>query len=699
MKILKRIKYNSLIFKTILISSSITIIALLIVLTISVSSSMKSLNNTIAEQLREKSSMTGNQIDDFFEQRIKDVKKLSQADVLESSNKEAIVQYFDELIQIDPATSNIWVLEIDKQSVFGTDSDYSSLSKFPNDVKEQVELVFQSNQGDVYLTDAIEFNKGLSVFLLTPITDDANINVVSVLIIEVSLKPVQKIVSIFNDNVIGDKYVYLLNDDSEVIATDDTLQGILELFYDINVWKDLLKSTEVDGATGYEIYTDYYGIDVMAGMADMEAHGMNEALDWGIVAVAEMSVIADPAIKLRNYLIIFTLLVSVIIIGVMAFFMKYSLSGILKMNKVMTTISKGYLARNVDEDLLSKKDEIGLLANSFNSMVLRLREIIVSIKSNIENVNEGSQQISMSAQSIAQGANEQSASSEQISASIEEMVASINQNTENAQQTEKIALKAEKGIVEGHQASINTLKTMQNIAVKIVVITEIAEKIDLLAINAAVEAARAGEYGKGFAVVSGEIRKLAENTQNSANEIVKLVNLSLEIAEKSGDVLTEIVPDVKKTARLVQEITATSTEQNYNASQINGAVQQLSLVIQQNSAATEELSTSAEELVNQNASLHKGISFFNFSEIKNDTEQMQEMVMEYVAEAFKKMKIKEVDNYEILFKSHSETANNEEDQKTNNKTQEETLDKNKGINLKIDEEKEVTDEEFEKYKE
>ena len=154
---------------------------------------------------------------------------------------------------------------------------------------------------------------------------------------------------------------------------------------------------------------------------------------------------------------------------------------------------------------------------------------------------------------------------------------------------------------------------MKEIAAKINIIEEIARKTDLLALNAAVEAARAGEHGKGFAVVASEVRKLAERSAAAAGEISKLTGGGVKVAEEAGQMLTKLVPDIRKTAELVQEIASASIEQNTGANQVNKAIQQLDQVIQQNSAASEEMATTAEELASQAEQLQAAIAFFKVS--------------------------------------------------------------------------------------
>ncbi len=259
---------------------------------------------------------------------------------------------------------------------------------------------------------------------------------------------------------------------------------------------------------------------------------------------------------------------------------------------------------------IAQKDEIGNLAEALNDMVDRLRDVVQNVKSASENVASGSEEMSSSSEELSQGATEQASNIEEVSSSMEQMAANIQQNTDNAQETEKIASKAAQDAEDGGKAVTDTVQAMKDIADKISIIEEIARQTNLLALNAAIEAARAGEAGKGFAVVAAEVRKLAERSGQAANEISELSSSSVDVAEKAGGMLKQMVPDIKKTAELVQEIAASSREQNSGAEQVNKAVQQLDQVIQQNASASEEMSSTAEELSSQAQQLQDTMSFF-----------------------------------------------------------------------------------------
>ncbi len=259
-------------------------------------------------------------------------------------------------------------------------------------------------------------------------------------------------------------------------------------------------------------------------------------------------------------------------------------------------------------------DEVGDLVKTLNTMTGKLREVVSEVATATRNVASGSQELSATAEQLSQGATEQASSTEEASASMEEMAATIKQSADNASQTERIARQSSADAEASGEAVGKAVNAMQTIAEKIMVVQEIARQTDLLALNAAVEAARAGEHGRGFAVVASEVRKLAERSQAAAAEISTLSTDTVKAAQSAGDMLNKLVPDIRRTAELVEEISAGSREQNAGAAQINTAIQQLDKVTQQNTAAAEQMSSTSEELASQAEQLQASISYFRLDQ-------------------------------------------------------------------------------------
>ncbi len=319
----------------------------------------------------------------------------------------------------------------------------------------------------------------------------------------------------------------------------------------------------------------------------------------------------------RTIYILTILLICSIVIGMVASFVfvrriMAQLGGEpAEVSKVANDIAGGDLTLDTE----SLADRIGLYG-SMVKMVGNLQQVVANIESSASNVAAGSEQISSTAQQLSQGAAEQASSVEETSSSIEQINVAIQQNSDNARQTEQIAFQASKDAEESGGAVSKTVEAMKEIASKISIIEEIARQTNLLALNAAIEAARAGDHGKGFAVVAAEVRKLAERSQKAAGEISKLSLSSVEVADKAGEQLLKLVPDIQKTAELVQEISAANSEQSAGIDQISKAVQQLDVVVQQNASITEELASTSEELAAQGQHLTQTINHFTLDERK-----------------------------------------------------------------------------------
>ena len=259
------------------------------------------------------------------------------------------------------------------------------------------------------------------------------------------------------------------------------------------------------------------------------------------------------------------------------------------------------------------RDEAGRLLAAMKNMIARLTQVVGDVNGGAQSLASASEQVSATAQSLSQAASEQAAGVEETSASLEQMTASIAQNTENARVTDGMATQAAREAAEGGEAVKATVAAMKQIAKQIGIIDDIAYQTNLLALNAAIEAARAGEHGKGFAVVAAEVRKLAERSQVAAQEIGEVATNSVELAVRAGGLLDRMVPNIRKTSDLVQEITAASEEQSAGVGQINAAVGQMSQTTQQNAASSEELAATAEEMSSQAEQLQQAMAFFKLA--------------------------------------------------------------------------------------
>jgi len=433
--------------------------------------------------------------------------------------------------------------------------------------------------------------------------------------IDLSIKTLQDLISTLVFDV--ESYAFMTdkegliiahpNDDLTMNATITTDEGFPQEWKDSfpEIKQGTLKTVEFEFEdTDYVMFTE-----------------LVEGTDWISFLVVNKEEILQPVNRmLREFIFI-----SIFIIFLLTIIIVFTLIRMLKPvdNAVLLskTISSGDLTQKPTEKFLSRNDEFGDLAKSLDKMNSSLKSVVGNIQESTYRLSDSSYQISSSAQQVAQGASEQAASAEEVSSSMEEMASNIQQTSDNASVTEKLAKKVTTDARESGIAVKKSVEAMKQIAEKINIIEEISRQTNLLALNAAIEAARAGEHGKGFAVVASEVRKLAERSQNAAGEITGISSDSVAIAQKAGELLDTLVPNIEKTSDLIQEISSASTEQNVGVEQINLALGQLDSVIQQNASAAEEMASTSEILADQANDMKNQMSFFNIG--NNETPQLE----------------------------------------------------------------------------
>ncbi|MBF0536707.1 MAG: HAMP domain-containing protein [Nitrospirae bacterium] len=390
-------------------------------------------------------------------------------------------------------------------------------------------------------------------------------------------------------------------------SADDYTSDSLEA----EVIKTGLEKVVIEGENIRGIYP-YIASKNLMGRDCLGCHNVKEGEVLGAVSITvSMTKSLGRLTRMTYIFIVLSALGVVGMILVVTFTFKVTHRPLVDLVRDLDLIASGDLKVRFD---YKTQDEVGRLSQGLSCMVDRLNEVVGNVRMASDQVASGSDELSTSAQEISEGAADQASSIEEISAAMQEMTASVKQNSDNATETERIAVKSAHDAKATGQSVSEAVRAMKEVASKISIIEEIARQINLLALNAAIEAARAGEYGKGFAVVASEVRKLAERSQKASGEITELSTTSVRVAEIAGDMLIKLVPDIQKTADLIQEISAASNEQNTGAGQINKALQQLDSVIQQNASAAEELASTSEELSAQAEMLQEAISFFKIDD-------------------------------------------------------------------------------------
>ncbi len=365
---------------------------------------------------------------------------------------------------------------------------------------------------------------------------------------------------------------------------------------------EIEKKTLQANASGFGVYQWFDEVDV-AGYTNMTDTG------WGLIVFAPEKEFLGSIYRLRLLIIIAGFIILVVSLVVIFIFSGTISKPITNISFALKSISEGDLNTPISCDINSR-DEIGILSTSLSNMLEQLRDIVREINNNSEDLSNASHQISNISQLLSEGSGEQAISTEEVSSTMEEMQANIEQNTGNSRRTSTKSQQVRKNVLEVGKKAEKAVNANALINDKLLVIREIADQTNILALNAAVEAARAGEQGKGFAVVAVEVRKLAERSKEASEEIINLSKNTKELSEDAGGSLSVIISEIEETAKLVEDITNASIEQNSGAEQVNNSVQQLKHLAKQNASTSEKLAITSEEMTAQAERLKELVSYF-----------------------------------------------------------------------------------------
>ena len=588
---------------------------------VSINAADKILTKNAHEHLMSVQSMKKQQVEDFIQGKINAVEALAKMPItiigvnslINYSKNEGIQNkdfpsdvniYSNSFLSYMNANNmdNIIIAESKNGKII-----YSAMSErgFETDLSQQSNMISKvwrsCLRSDIAIISDMESNGNKnekpSLFIGCNVIDNGE--VIAVVIAEINSNEINNIV--VSNNTMGESgETYIVGDDY-LFRTDSKFSDKSTVLSQIS--KTKASERALSGQHGSDIINDFRGMEVLSSYEKLNIKGLN----WAIITEIDEDEIMEPKSNLINTILIICAIIAIIMMPVL-YFIGQSLSRPLKKEvEYAKKLANGELDATID---INQRDEIGVLADALRTIAQSTKRVITSVINATNNLADASFQLSASSQNLSSGASEQASSIEEVSASMEEMTSNIQQNADNANQTEKITNAVSTQVSEGSNIVLSSVESMEKIADKISIISDIAFQTNILALNASVEAARAGEYGKGFGVVASEVGKLADKTKLAASEINEISKASVEIAGKTKDLMGKLVPSIQNSSMLVQEISAASKEQRDAADQINNAIQILNDVSQQNAASAEEMATNSEELSSQAEQLVSVISHF-----------------------------------------------------------------------------------------